>query len=639
MIVDTDSRRIAAQTWDLRTAKAGSLRVFPSSTRELAPSWDGLSIAVRSSRKKDVIAITDLATGTDRAEIPWPKDRRDSDWFADVLAFAPDDKQLLVAVSKGAVLLDIATGKERGRLEGHAGELTAFAFSPDGKVIATADNRGLIRTWDADTLRARSKPVGHRSAVTGAERAPDGKLLLTWAPPDETVFVWDLASGTPLRGFSTFFGTSVVPPTPVLTPDGLSVVLNTKDRLLARDIQTGLERPLPGAMAKLPPGGAVFAPDGTAVLTYSLARDAITVWDWPGGKKRFTLNCPLIGTPARETCFVRYPGFSADGKVVFPAAAEVDRWDATTGKQLPAAWEARGLSWNVAGLRVAPELVFSQDGPGSFLLRETGSGVDRPRFRCRNLGDPLLRFASIGPAVSPDGHLIVDRAPDGGVRLFEPATAGVRRELVASVGFERVLGFTPDGTKLLTSNDDHSVLVWDVRLQTVPLPEAFKKETDAAKLWVQLITGKSDVAYLAMARLAREPAAAVKMARLRLAPVVPPGEPALARILEDLGDPAFSVREKAAKELDRYGEIAVGPVRERMSRLVSPEARMRCEAFVKKFTGGGLEATRLADARAIELLEALDTHESRAFLKELAGGHGDAFRTQEARWALERNKP
>jgi len=139
-----------------------------------------------------------------------------------------------------------------------------------------------------------------------------------------------------------------------------------------------------------------------------------------------------------------------------------------------------------------------------------------------------------------------------------------------------VLGFTPDGTKLLTAGGDHTVLVWDMRLAHVPLPEAVKKETDAAKLWDTLATDKADAAYLAMARLARELDAAVKMAKLKLKPAA-----------------------KGDRETD---------------------------------------AANLADARAIELLEALDTDDARALLKKLADGHADAFRTQEAKRAVERNK-
>jgi hypothetical protein len=163
-----------------------------------------------------------------------------------------------------------------------------------------------------------------------------------------------------------------------------------------------------------------------------------------------------------------------------------------------------------------------------------------------------------------------------GVQLVETATGQLRRALNGHRGKVRVLGFTPDGTKLLTAGGDHTVLVWDMRLQQVPLPDPVKNETDAAKLWATLASGTAKDAYHAMARLAREPDTAVKLVKLKLKPAT-----------------------KGAAETD---------------------------------------AANVTDSRAIELLEALDTDDARALLKELAGGHKDAFRTQEAKRALERNK-
>ena len=161
------------------------------------------------------------------------------------------------------------------------------------------------------------------------------------------------------------------------------------------------------------------------------------------------------------------------------------------------------------------------------------------------------------------------------IRIYESATGKVRRVLPAPrPGGAHLLGFTPDGTKLLTAGGDHTVLVWDMRLQAMPLPDALKNETNAAKLWDALATGKAEAAYLAMARLSREPDAAFKLIKMKLKPAAN-------------GD----------AENDR---------------------------------------TNLTDCRVIELLEALGTDESRALLKELAGGEAKAFRTQEAKRALER---
>jgi WD40 repeat protein len=629
------SRLIA---WDLRTGKTEVRFDLRNDARETTFSWDGRSMVAPSGTAVGTVTIFDLSTGKVRAELPKPKTERRSRYeFDGLLGLSPDGKHLLFAVDHGALVLDLATRKECGRIEGHAVEMTAFAFSPDGTRIATADSHGLIRIWNAESLRPLSKPLGHRNTVARAELSPDGKRLLTWAQWDGTVFVWDLATGAPLRAFTAYSDPDLGGARPAFTPDGLCVVLGTKDRLVARDIQTGLERPLPGELAKQPFGAAVFAPNGTAVLTYPLLADTVTVWDWPSGRKRFTLPAPGSNEHWARSA-VREPGFSADGKIVFASASSPFRWDAATGGERPAAWESSNrYSEPFVTLGPAPAFVIDGETPSAYSLREATSGAVVPGFRFRGPSDSPALITNARPALAPDRRVVAYCSDeDGIVRLFETASGSVRRELSATCGLAGVLGFTPDGTRLLTANNDHTIFVWDVRLESVPLPDAFKRETSAAKLWDTLAAGKADVAYLAMARLAREPGAAVKMARLRLAPVTAPNLQTLALIIDDLGDPTFAVRERATKELERFGEIAVGPVKEVLDDLSSPEARARCEAFVKKFSGGGADAARLADARAIELLEALETADARALLKELAGGHVDAFRTQEAKRALER---
>jgi len=65
-------------------------------------------------------------------------------------------------------------------------------------------------------------------------------------------------------------------------------------------------------------------------------------------------------------------------------------------------------------------------------------------------------------------------------------------------------------------------------------------------------------------------------------------------------------------------------------------ARMRLKPATRREEE--TDATRQADSRAVELLEALGTSEARAFLMELAGGEPTAWRTREARRAAERSK-
>jgi WD40 repeat protein len=430
-LANADAPEMTATTWTVATGKpVKPVRVPAPNRLMLTPDARGL-VVLRHEEDDWGFDLHDLATGKRRELSRWPYTaaQRDGDYPRDMggFAFTPSGRELIVAHDNTAIVLDLTTGKERGRFAGHASDITAVAVSADGARVATGDLFGLVRLWDAKTLRALTDAPGHRAKVEHAQLSPDGMRLLTWAA-DRTVRLWDIASGKELRAFA---GATDDSP-PLFSPDGTAVVYYTKDKLLARDLQTGLEVPLPKNADKLEP---------------------------------------------REA------------------------------------------------------------------LHETA------RMWAREYQDPYR------------------------VVVYEGGTHNERCTLIGHRGGTHFLGFTPDGTKLLTAGGDHTVLVWDMRLAHVPLPDALKKETDAAKLWKMLADGKAEAAYLAMARLAREPDAAVKLLRMKLTPA-------------------------------KKGETSDGTT----------------------------------DARAIELLEALDTADARALLKELAGGHADAFRTQEANRALARAK-
>jgi hypothetical protein len=195
------------------------------------------------------------------------------------------------------------------------------------------------------------------------------------------------------------------------------------------------------------------------------------------------------------------------------------------------------------------------------------------------------------------------------------------------------LAFSADGRTLISGSEDTTALVWDLTgklsLKNAPL------DLDAA--WRDLAGTDAARAYQVILRLADSPAEVIPYWRKELRPIHADAK-RLAGLIADLDNDQFAVREKAAKDLEHFGEVAVGACEKALRGHPPAEVRRRLESFLEQQAKSASEPSpeRLRVLRAIEVLEHIGTLQAQELLKSLASGAPEAHLTQEAKAALKR---
>jgi WD40 repeat protein len=339
--------------------------------------------------------------------------------------FSPSGNTLYSAGADGTLRVwQVSDGRNIQTARGHGGAVISVAFSPDSRLVATGSQDNVVRLWDVSTGQERASLRGHSGAIMTVAFSPDGTRLASGSR-DTTIWLWDVAKALRLGELGAgdqeaiFGGRDSNGNRIGHIDDVLSVVFSNDGRLLASG--------------------------GCAVIeTNECVSGEIRLWDVRTG-----VELALLGD---HTDWVEGLAFSDDGAILASGSRDftVRLWDVETGR----------LVYTLRGHRDWVDAVaFSPDGA----LVASG-GVDNTAriWRLNDLeAQPVVIAAR--PAARPRDPLSCDTwAQETDASLRQQIEAALRAEDVVCANITD-LAFNQSGSVLVTSSEDDTIRLWDVR--------------------------------------------------------------------------------------------------------------------------------------------------------------------------------
>jgi WD40 repeat protein len=323
------------------------------------------------------------------------------------VGFSTDGKLVASADQQGLVKLwDVAVRGEGDTLGPSPGNGRFYCFSPASGWLAEDHGGGTIGLWNAFARIQRIIQTGYPGGAAGVAFSSDGRLLATVGSSGNRVKLWDVITTAQLGSFEdtqgegrfSFLGSRGLG----FSPDGRFLVM-AKGGLALWDVRTFAA--LPGVeldKSRSPYVVVGFSPNGRVLAASTFFRTAL--WDLGGGQPGHAVSAEgsLVALSPDGTTF-------ATATVAAGNEASLHFWDMATKAE-----------------------------------RATLTAFTHP-------------FTFL--AFSPDGRTLAARTRDGVVRLFQTATGQELFNLAGSKDQWDVLAFSADGKTLLTAGAGQ-VTVW-----------------------------------------------------------------------------------------------------------------------------------------------------------------------------------
>jgi RNA polymerase sigma factor (sigma-70 family) len=353
-----------------------------------------------------------------------------------------------------------------------------LVFSPDGKNLVSSGGDMVLRFWDVETGKQRRMFVAQPLGAGTFAFSPDRKLLATANRFDPNVIqLWEAATDRKIRELRPAIAANQVALAPSLlafSPDGHTLASSRADaRISLWDVATGQELfNLPGHQtSKFDWQNAVnalaFSPDGQWLV--SSGQDGldnggwIRVWERATGKQAFVLRCPE--EPVTALAFA--PNSAAAGNRLVSGGylsnssryrGKLRLWDLKERKQLRE-FKKDGLD-GVVAVAISPDGTTLASGCKDKSVQLWNRADGELRCELRGHRDNFMGLYSL--AFSPNGNMLAAGGNDN-VIYFWDVTTGKRlfQDADAQESTIRSVVLSADGKSLSMGSLDGTISVWD----------------------------------------------------------------------------------------------------------------------------------------------------------------------------------
>lgn len=326
--------------------------------------------------------------------------------------------------------------KEINRLEGHIGWVLDAAYSPDGKIIATAGRDQTVKIWNSKGSLIKSLS-GHQARINQVIFSPDGQSIAS-ASSDGTVKIWN-RNGNLLRSINhgnKVYGVS-------FSPDNQIIATADKSPIIK------LWNPQGTLWKTLTHGDQVysvnFSPNGQIIATAGQDK-TIKLWN---------LNGKLLRTLQGHNDIIFKVSFSHDGKLIASASADktVKIWtlDGKLYKTLS------GHNTKLYGVTFSPnsEIIATAGHDNNVCL------WNRDGILLRTIKGHTNVINNIN--FSPDSKMLISASDDATARIWslnkDNPTVKV---LTGHKGAVWGVSFSPDGQVIASASDDRTIKIWQL---------------------------------------------------------------------------------------------------------------------------------------------------------------------------------